>query len=212
MSAFFVGDPPETHGPPPARGSMRPRRRPDTTASSRAWRQVGESSSVLIQLWVLGGSDAGTWLRVAVQDKQPGRCPLREGAQTTPNRGINAKGPVGTHGPMTQRLQSALDFAERGISTVYDPDLPNELLRYGVVYPGGWAATNLGDMLFPRRYVAQRWPLLDVLPSGAPLGFHHSELVWLSPVPSGSVTWVVEWPGEGVMETRTTLSKSFLEA
>lgn len=103
------------------------------------------------------------------------------------------------------RLLTSRELAEAGVHRLSASELPPELLRYGVVYPGGWAATNLGTILFPDDYVLRQAPLLDCLPGrGTPT--RHEERVWLSPAPRVAVSWAVEWPGEGIPETWTTVT------
>lgn len=175
---------------------------------------LAESPSVQVRLTLDEKLAEGLWLRLVVADRDADRGPLHHpwleaGAEDSvplhadSGRAVTEQ-PVAAREPPAgrNRLLTSRELAEAGTPRLTRDALPPELLRYGVVFPGGWAATNLGMLLFPDDYVLAFAPLLDVVPAGGPSD-GHEERLWLSPPPTGNTHWVVEWPGEGIAETWT---------
>lgn len=87
-------------------------------------------------------------------------------------------------------------------------------LRFGVLYADGRRATNLDR---PERPARQR-PDEDGRPVLVPRGgsggqFHYRHEVYLAPLPpEGVLTVVVEWPDQGVPETRVELDATAVRA
>lgn len=178
---------------------------------------LASAVSATVQLWLDAVLPTGLWLRVVALDRSAGNTPLHDpfleagGDDWVPlTSGPSVPAASSARAPVPRpsgrnRLLTARELAEAGVRRLDRADLPPGLLRYGVVCPGGWAATNLGTILFPDDYVLRQAPLLDCLPgSGTPS--RHEERVWLSPLPSAPLRWAVEWPGEHIAETWTTVA------
>jgi hypothetical protein len=88
--------------------------------------------------------------------------------------------------------------------TVRGGELPPELLRFGVQLADGSKATTLG----PHPYGPDRPPEHPVLlqHGGGGGGLRYDMGLWLWPLPpAGPLGFVVEWPSEGIEETRVEI-------
>lgn len=158
---------------------------------------LARSSSALVELALDTVARTGWWMRVIVHDLAPERGPLHESQR---EEAPPADRPLAAGGH--NRLLSVREIAESGPTHPLPAKLPGHLLRYGVVYPGGQAATNLGTLKWPTDYVVGVGPLFDCRPGSGSVT-QYEERLWLSPPPDGSLRCVVEWPGEGISETWT---------
>jgi len=86
------------------------------------------------------------------------------------------------------------------------PDLPPDLLRFGIELPGGVRLTNLGSSL--PRHPDPDQPVAVLLPRGGGGNpGRYSQEWWLWPLPaSGDVVLVCEWPAFDIPESRAKLS------
>jgi hypothetical protein len=88
--------------------------------------------------------------------------------------------------------------------------MPDEILRFGVAWPDGGRATNLGDW-------GRSWPDatepahgLDSC-SGGGSDREYSQQYWAWPLPAtGPLRFVVEWPAFGIDETTVTIGGELL--
>jgi hypothetical protein len=88
--------------------------------------------------------------------------------------------------------------------------IPLEILRFGVAWPDGGRATNLGDW-------GRNWP--DATEPGHGLDSHggggsdreYSQQYWAWPLPAaGPLRFVVEWPAFGIEETTASIEGELL--
>lgn len=96
-----------------------------------------------------------------------------------------------------------------GIAEPGEP-IPPEILRFGVAWPDGGRATNIGDW-------GRSWP--DATEPGHGLDSHggggsdreYSQQYWAWPLPAaGPLRFVVEWPAFGIEETTASIDGELL--
>jgi hypothetical protein len=83
------------------------------------------------------------------------------------------------------------------------PELPDDLLRFGLEHSDGRKATNLGRPGFPGEEEPDA-VLRQGGGGGNSYGWEFSYWAWPTP-PPGPLAFVVEWPSEGVPLTRTEI-------
>jgi hypothetical protein len=89
-------------------------------------------------------------------------------------------------------------------------EIPAELLRFGVEFSDRRKATNLGDWhvrFEPRERPPDAPVLIEHGGGGGGTRFDQDYWLWPSP-PSGHVTFVCEWPSEGIALTRVPVDAS----
>jgi hypothetical protein len=93
-------------------------------------------------------------------------------------------------------------------------ELPPDLLRFGLQYSDGAKATSVGPGRTPPPdpQAAPQGPVL--MPQGGGGGGHRWEhQFWVWPVPPpGELTFVCEWPAEGIPLTRVTVDAGLIRA
>jgi hypothetical protein len=85
------------------------------------------------------------------------------------------------------------------------PEIPDEMLRFGVEFADGRRATNTGGGSFPPRDAEPPGPVLHPDGGGGGGGrWHQVMFLWPLP-PPGRLALVCEWPAAGIPLTRTEI-------
>lgn len=99
----------------------------------------------------------------------------------------------------------------RGRDALPDDDLPDELIRLGIVFADGSSWSNL-DAWYPTWDEAPAGPVL-MSRGGGGGGNSWSMEQWLWPLPpEGELTFVTAWPKYGIAETTAVLDATALRA
>jgi hypothetical protein len=83
-------------------------------------------------------------------------------------------------------------------------EIPDEFLRFGVLFADGTSATNLGERHYSPHASLAPPVLMQRGGGGGGRRFDYRYWVWPLP-PAGPMTLVVEWPWKGIAETRTEI-------
>jgi hypothetical protein len=107
---------------------------------------------------------------------------------------------------------SELPWAFRHRRPERDDDLPDELLRLGVIYADGSSWSNLDSLEHPLTDDPPTGPVVLMRGGGGASGrWVMNQWLWPLP-PDGPLTFVAEWPQYGVSESRSAVDGGKIRA